>query len=64
MNTSVVIINPETDGAMPVPCVIEDMGSKIQLKIGGVRGMIVVVEKEALEVVMDGREEYSESASA
>ena len=61
---SVMLINPETDGAMPAPCIFEDMGSKIKLKINGNRGLIVLVDKSDLESLIYGREEYTESASA
>ena len=61
---SVMLINPETDGAMPAPCTFEDMGSKIKMKINGNRGLIVVVEKSDLESLIYGREEYPEIARA
>lgn len=42
------MINPETDGAMPVDCQLQMTGDKMQISYGGNRGWIIQVSTNDL----------------
>ena len=52
MTINAIIINSETDGAIPVKCELKSVGSKIQLNCGGVNGWSIQVSIEDIEAVI------------
>ena len=56
INTSHIIamlINPMTDGAMPIACDLINTGNAIQIKYGGLEGWIIQIPIHELQDVID-----------
>ena len=46
MKTNAILVNPETDGAMPVSCELTIVGDKIQFWCNGLKGWIIQIQLE------------------
>ena len=47
-----LIIDPRTDGGVPVKCKLKNIGSSIQLHYGGLDGVIIQLPIKALQDVL------------
>lgn len=47
-----LLINPVTDGAMPIRCRIENIGNQVQIKYGGLDGWIIQIPMQSLQNVL------------
>jgi len=48
-----LLINPMTDGAMPIACKLRNVGNAIQIHYGGLEGWIVQIPINELRDVID-----------
>lgn len=51
-NIVAVLINPVTDGAMPIRCQLDNIGNAIQIKYGGLDGWIIQIPIQQLQNII------------
>lgn len=52
MDSTIVIINPETDGAIPVKAKLKNVGDKIEIEYGGLKGIIIQLKIKDLQTLL------------
>lgn len=48
-----VLINPLTDGAVPIACQLQNVGNAIQIHCGGLEGWIVQIPIQDLQDIIN-----------
>ena len=52
-NVVALLINPMTDGAVPIACQLQNTGNAIQIKYGGLDGWIIQIPIHELQDVIN-----------
>lgn len=53
MQANIILINVETDGAVPIQCNLRNIGSKLQLECGGIKGWRIQIPIDTIRSIID-----------
>lgn len=53
MQANIILINAETDGAVPIQCNLRNIGSKLQLEYGGTKGWRIQIPIDTIRSIID-----------